>query len=379
MSAPDGQARGFSATEADVDLVRTLGTWQQAGDERTFKMILSPEFGERMDLRRLTRDLLSRMEADLGSSLEWAAVAHFNTEHPHVHVALRGAAGGQPLRLPPDYIKREIRTHAEDLSTAQLGYRTALDVAESRRREVAQQRFTSLDMAIQKHGSVAAEAADGAPYIGVPLDGLAADAQLRLAALRTMGLAEPADRGAWRVRADFEHVLRSMQKAADRQKMLARNAALLSDERLPQQVTPLSQLQHLAGRVLAHVLDDTTGTVHMLLEGTDARVHFIPHNADIEAARQRGELKPNRFVEIRRPAASSQTGLVIRDFGDAEQYLTSAHLKNTARNLLRRGAVADAPAWGGWLGRYYDALRREAQPLGLGAGRRDGHATARHR
>jgi hypothetical protein len=375
MSAPDGQARGFSATEADVDLVRTLREWQQAGDERMFKMILSPEFGERMDLRRLTRDLLSRMEADLGSPLEWAAVAHFNTEHPHVHVALRGAAGSQPLRLPPDYIKRGIRTHAEDLSTAQLGYRTALDVADSRRREVAQQRFTSLDMAIQKHGSLAAETL----YIRVPLDGLPDHAQLRLAALRRMGLAELANRGAWRVRADFEHVLRSMQKAADRQKMLARNAALLSDDRLPQRVTPLSQVQHLAGRVLAHVLDDTAGTVHMLLEGTDARVHFITHNADIEAARQRGELKPNRFVEIRRPAASSQTGLLIRDFGDAEQYLTSAHLKNTARNLQRRGAVAAATAWGGWLGRYHDALRREAEVLGLGAQRHDGHATARHR
>jgi type IV secretory pathway VirD2 relaxase len=241
------------------------------------------------------------MEADLGSPLEWVAVAHFNTEHPHVHVALRGVAGGQPLRLPPDYIKRGIRTHAEDLSTAQLGYRTALDVAESQRREVAQQRFTSLDTVIQKHANLSA----GAPHIEVPLDGLPAHVQPRLAALRSMGLAEPAKSGTWRVRADFEHVLRSMQKAADRQKMLARNAALLSDERLPQQVTPLSQVQHLAGRVLAHVLDDTPGTVHVLLEGTDARVHFIAHNRDIEAARQRGELKPNRFVEIRRlrPAA----------------------------------------------------------------------------
>jgi type IV secretory pathway VirD2 relaxase len=379
ISSPDGKARGFSATEADVDLVRTLGKWQQAGDERMFKLILSPEFGERMDLHRLTRDLLSRMEADLGNPLEWVAVAHFNTEHPHVHVALRGVAGGQPLRLPPDYIKRGIRVHAEDLSTAQLGYRTGLDIAESQRREVAQQRFTSLDMAIQRHGSLTARDADGAQDIQVALDGLPAHVQPRLAALRSMGLAEPATSGTWRVRADFEHVLRSMQKAVDRQKMLARNAALLSDERLPQQVTPVSNMQHLAGRVLAHVLDDTTGTVHMLLEGTDARVHFIAHNGDIEAARQRGELKPNRFVEIRRPAASSQTGLVIRDFGDAEDYLTSTHLKNTARNLLRRGAVADAPAWGGWLGRYYDAVGREAEALGLGGERRDGHAPARHR
>jgi hypothetical protein len=70
---------------------------------------------------------------------------------------------------------------------------------------------------------------------------------------------------------------------------------------------------------------------------------------------------------------------VIRDFGDAEQYLTSAHLKNTARNLLRGGAIGDASAWGGWLGRYYDAVRREAEVLGLGAERHRGHAPTRHR
>ena len=30
------------------------------------------------------------MESDLGTRLEWVATAHYNTEHPHVHVALRG-------------------------------------------------------------------------------------------------------------------------------------------------------------------------------------------------------------------------------------------------------------------------------------------------
>jgi hypothetical protein len=30
----------------------TSGTWQSAGDERVFKIIVSPEFGERMDLEK---------------------------------------------------------------------------------------------------------------------------------------------------------------------------------------------------------------------------------------------------------------------------------------------------------------------------------------
>ena len=68
-----------------------------------FKVILSPEFGERLDLKELTRKLMQRMESDLRLQLEWVAVAHFNTEHPHAHVLLRGVAEGQEIRLPKKY------------------------------------------------------------------------------------------------------------------------------------------------------------------------------------------------------------------------------------------------------------------------------------
>ncbi len=36
-----------------------------------------------MNLKRLTRDLMAVMQADSGMPVEWVAVAHFNTEHPH--------------------------------------------------------------------------------------------------------------------------------------------------------------------------------------------------------------------------------------------------------------------------------------------------------
>ncbi len=87
----DPKAVGFDRERESIDMAAKLGAWQTAGDERLWKFILSPEFGDRLDLKRLTRDLMSRMVRDLGgSSLEWIAVAHYNTEHPHVHVALRG-------------------------------------------------------------------------------------------------------------------------------------------------------------------------------------------------------------------------------------------------------------------------------------------------
>src|SRR5258708_14574352 len=77
--------------------------------------------------------------------MEWVAAAHFNTEHPHVHVALRGLGGDrQPVHLNRDYVKQGIRSIAEDLCTRQLGHRTELDASEAERREIREKSFTTL-------------------------------------------------------------------------------------------------------------------------------------------------------------------------------------------------------------------------------------------
>ena len=86
------------------------------------------------------------MKKDLGTDLEWAAAEHHNTEHPHVHVVIRGVRdSGETLRLSRDYVQQGIRSIAADLCTRQLGYRTELDGAEAERREIAEKRFTSID------------------------------------------------------------------------------------------------------------------------------------------------------------------------------------------------------------------------------------------
>jgi hypothetical protein len=51
---------GFTADADGIDIAATLGQWQRADDERLFKIIVSPEFGERLDLKRLTHDLMTR-------------------------------------------------------------------------------------------------------------------------------------------------------------------------------------------------------------------------------------------------------------------------------------------------------------------------------
>jgi type IV secretory pathway VirD2 relaxase len=216
-----------------------------------FKVILTPEFGERVDMKALARELATQMEIDLQKKLEWCAVEHFNTEHPHVHMALRGLSGGEPLHLQRAYIKSGIREAAESLCTAQLGHRTEIDATEAERREVTAQRFTSLDRLICRSAAPAAPgersfqfspspAAPSAPSYARARQVHVAE---RLAHLQKMGLAEPQSDGNWQVRRNIASVLRAMQRAQDRQRVLQANGALLSDERLPMVVTNLRNVR----------------------------------------------------------------------------------------------------------------------------------------
>src|SRR6516225_7436929 len=192
------KAVGFDSGRGSIDIAERLEGLQRAGDDRLWKLNVSPEFGDRMDLKRLTRDLVSRIERDLGTAFEWTAVAHYNTEHPHVHLALRGIDNeGRPLRLSQDYVKQGIREIAEDLCTRQLRYRTESDSAAAQRREVHQHRYTSLDRMIKRDAGDREES--GLPFFTVtkrPGAGLRRSplAEVhtaeRLRVLESMGLAE---------------------------------------------------------------------------------------------------------------------------------------------------------------------------------------------
>ena len=129
-----GNTPGFDLAQNNIDPKELLGAWQKADDSRMFKIVISPELGHRVDLKQLTRELMAKIEQDLRAELhqgklEWVGTVHKNTHQPHVHVALRGLAGGREFRIPKGYIKQEIRRHAQDYCTRQLGYRTMADAA----------------------------------------------------------------------------------------------------------------------------------------------------------------------------------------------------------------------------------------------------------
>jgi type IV secretory pathway VirD2 relaxase len=358
---------GFSRDGEGIDLVGRLHDWQAEGDERLWKLIVSPEFGDRVDLTLLARDLMRCMEEDLGTELEWAAVEHHNTEHPHVHIALRGRSNDRRgLHLNRQYIQYQIREIAGDLCTRQLGYRTELDAEEAERREIAAGRLTSLDRRIAR-SAVQINPDDERAYFVVVRNPLRAVSDeraplrvqheaSRLAVLQRMGLAESVGPNTWRVRRDFDQILRAMQQTTDRQRTLAAHGALMSDGRLPVEILDPNLMTSVQGRVLVHGQDENSGRNYLMLEGTDAKIYFVHYTQDMEEARSRGELRTNSFVRLKKLSPTCPLMDVV-DLGDAERLLRDPRFfGDAARECMKRGIAPSEEGWGGWLGRYQAAL-----------------------
>jgi len=69
------------------------------------------------------------MESDLSTKLDWIAVDHHNTSHPHSHILVRGVLDdGRILNIAGDYIAHGIRHRASELITLELGPQTEVEL-----------------------------------------------------------------------------------------------------------------------------------------------------------------------------------------------------------------------------------------------------------
>ncbi len=303
---------GFGREDQKIDIAARLENWQRAGDERLWKLIISPEFGDRADLRRLTADLMERMEKDLGTDLEWVAVEHHNTEHPHAHVVVRG------LRSDGDRLAHEPRLHpARDSERRRAPMHSPDWVSDGARcgRGGAARDLGVRDLHHSTAGSCGKRriptrisAHEYFEVVRNPTEaGLSETARLRtqheasrLAVLHRMGLAESTGGASWLVRRDSEQVLRAMQRSADRQKTLAAHGALLSDDRLPMTTLDVRDLTSIDGRILVHGEEEASGRSYLMLEGTDGQVYHIYRTPEMEELRSQRGLQTNSFIRLRK-------------------------------------------------------------------------------
>jgi type IV secretory pathway VirD2 relaxase len=119
-------------------------------DRHQFRFIVAPEDGDRLtDLRGFTRDVMHQMQDDLGTRLEWVAVDHFNTGHPHSHIVIRGKdETGKDLIIAQDYLTDGVRLRAQERATLELGPETDLELRQKLTAEVSAERFTRIDRAM---------------------------------------------------------------------------------------------------------------------------------------------------------------------------------------------------------------------------------------
>ena len=183
-------------------------------DRHQFRVIVSPEeAGELDNLNNFTRDLMAAAERDLGTKLNWVAVNHHDTDHPHVHIVLRGKADdGKDLVIARNYITHGFRKRAEELATLELGPRRDIDIAQARMIEAQRDRFTSLDR------DLLGRSENGAVALGKPqttYDRFQKRLLLsRLRHLEKMNLAARED-GVWRLAPQLETTLKDMGRRGD--------------------------------------------------------------------------------------------------------------------------------------------------------------------
>ncbi|WP_372502303.1 relaxase/mobilization nuclease RlxS [Tistrella mobilis] len=247
------------------------------GDRHQFRFIVSAEDGaEYDDLKPLTRRLMIRMEEDLGTKLDWVAVDHYNTGHPHTHILVRGRdERGKDLIIARDYITTGMRERAAEIVSLDFGPRSDFEIEDRLRREVEQERLTSIDRRLIRDmdevGLVAATDRDAFQQ------SLRAG---RLQKLRRLGLAEELRPGQWRLEEGLEDTLRRMGERGDIIKTLHREMAGQNITRSPGDYAILDPgdptANPIIGRVVARGLSDELKDRHYLIvDGVDGRTHYV--------------------------------------------------------------------------------------------------------
>jgi type IV secretory pathway VirD2 relaxase len=186
---------------------------------------MSPEDAKKLALTAYVRRLMARVERDLDRKLEWLAVNHFDTEHPHAHIVIRGVdRSGREVRLDRGYISNGLRWCAQEIATEELGPRPERDIRRAHEREIPQERFTSLDRELERRG-VDGRIAVSSRHRQGRME--ASTLVARLQHLEGLGLAERLSPSSWSIKQGWQADLRDLGSRGDILKQI--HAAIRGD------------------------------------------------------------------------------------------------------------------------------------------------------
>jgi len=321
-----GQLYSATKDRADGDAFLDRGR----DDRHQFRFIVSPEdAADLSDLTEHTRDLMSRIEADLGTKLDWVAVNHHNTGHPHVHVIVRGKDDlGENLVINGDYLANGIRERASELAMLELGPVTEIEQNRKLSAEIDQDRFTRIDRAMTEEADqrlldLRHEPQDPRRQFNRTLR------LRRLAKLEKMGLATQHAPGVWELGAKMEPALRELGERGDiiRTMHKALKADGLERDPMTFQLHDAAPETPITGRVVDKYLTDEMGeNLTLVVDGIDGRTHHLP---DIDPARVE-ESRIGSIVEVGSgDTAQRPSDRTIAAIAENGIYRPSRHLEQT--------------------------------------------------
>ncbi|MFG1374252.1 DUF3363 domain-containing protein [Xanthobacter oligotrophicus] len=359
----DGEkARLFGPGTDDVDPKAFAERCED--DRHHFRFIVSPDDAlEMADLKTFTRDLMAQMEKDLGTRLDWTAVDHWNTEHPHVHIIVRGRTDdGQDLVIDRDYIKQGMRDRASDLVTQELGPRTDHDIRRTIERQIEAEGWTNLDRQLVRD-SAQTGVIDLAPIPDRQPDEFHALKMGRLRKLEGLGLAEQIGPGQWALSENAEATLRELGARGDIIKRIHHSLAERGIDRGAASYVLASESldDPIVGRLVDRGLDDElNGTAYAVVDGVDGRTHHI-RLPDLDAA---GDSPPGSIVELRRyddAQGRRRVVIAVRSDLSVEDQITASGATWLDRQAITRTPVALAEV--GFGSEVRAAMNRRAEEL----------------
>ena len=356
------RARAYSATRNEADGRAFLVCGRE--DRHQFRFIIAPEDAEEMgDLRRFTRDLMRQMENDLETRLDWIAVDHHNTGHPHTHVIVRGVTGdNKVLNIEGDYIAHGVRQRASELLTLELGPQSEIDVAHKLAAELDAERLTRLDKMLiaeqREEGVVDLRPGAGASH---PIRENRHLLIGRAKRLERYGLATEIEPGRWIVAERTVATLKELGERGDIIKTMHRALAehglaetrgadqyLLHGERLGEPIT---------GRVIGKGLagDEMGERVHLIVDGVDGRVHHLEF-ADPRTVESIGRSMIVEAVPVAAAPRAADRNIALVAQSDDGVYRPSGQLERIRDSFEQQGK--DPEAFVRFHVRRLEALRR---------------------
>ena len=309
-------------------VARSQESFDGRGDPHQFRIMISPEDGAELarvngdgtpNLKETTRALMAQMEEDLGTRLDWVAVDHFDTAHPHTHIIARGVThDGKGLNIAGEYISRGIRGRLEEELTRELGWKSELAIQQEMKREMSAMRVTTADRHIADGMDKLTNTIDlraGASAATFPANSSMNRHILigRMRHLKSMGLATQIESGRWHIENDALKTLGQIEQREQLNKDIhaamkranIKRPVRLHDGR--QSYDGSLSTHRVVGRVIAktHGYDEGMdadakggGKVRFIIDGNDGYVSTVETGMDTRA----GEAaKVGSIIEVSPP------------------------------------------------------------------------------